>query len=85
MRNSRKFKALVLAIVVYVVPMLMTFVLVLTKHAKFEDLKEMVKWCGLSLSPAFLGYIGGTALEGMNRTQAPVAVSAVVAPPSTEE
>ena len=84
MSGSRKFKALVLAIGVYAVPMIMTFVLVLTKNARFEDLKEMVKWCGLSLSPVFVGYIGGTALEGWaeRKSGAPPAPSTI--PPSEQ-
>lgn len=62
--TGRKFRALCLAMVVYGLPVVMTFVLVLAKQATFADLKDMTKWMGLALSPAFLGYIGGVALEG---------------------
>ena len=65
MAESRKFRALLLAILVYTVPMFMTFALVVMKLASKDDFITMTKWMGASLSPAFLGYIGGVALEGL--------------------
>lgn len=69
MMESRKFKALVMAIAVYGIPVVMVFVLVLTKNATKDDLVSMTKWMGLSLSPAFLGYIGSVALEDYGRSR----------------
>ena len=65
MAESRKFRAPLLAILVYTVPMFMTFALVVMKLASKDDFITMTKWMGASLSPAFLGYIGGVALEGL--------------------
>lgn len=67
--ETRKFKAVALAIVIYSTPVLMMFVLVLTKNAVKEDLVSMTKWMGLALSPVFLGYIGGVALEDYGKNQ----------------
>lgn len=64
MAESRKFRALLLAIAVYTVPMFMIYVLVIMKLAGKDDFITICKWMGASLSPAFLGYIGGVALEG---------------------
>lgn len=63
MRDSRKFRALLLAIVVYAIPILMTFALCLKGKAAFSDLFETMKWMAGALSPAFLAYIGGVAWE----------------------
>lgn len=61
--QSRKFQVLLLACSVYLTPVTLVFVLVLKGMATKDDLVTMTKWMGASLSPAFLGYIGGVALE----------------------
>lgn len=61
--DSRKFRVLCLACFVYLMPVVLTFVLVLAKAATKDDLLSLCKWMGASLSPAFLAYIGGVALE----------------------
>lgn len=74
MMEQRKFKALLLAILVYGVPVVMTFVLTLTKQAAFADLKGMATWMGVALSPAFVAYIGGVALEDYASKRGPTVV-----------
>jgi hypothetical protein len=61
--DSRKFRVLLLACVVYLLPVLLTFALVLAHLANKEDLFSLTKWMGASLSPAFLAFIGGVAIE----------------------
>lgn len=61
--QSRKFQALLLACTVYLTPVSFVFLLVLKGLATKDDLVTITKWMGASLSPAFLGYIGGVALE----------------------
>jgi len=61
--DSRKFRVLCLACCVYLLPVLLVFVLVLVRAANKDDLLSITKWMGAALSPAFLGYIGGVALE----------------------
>ena len=38
-------------------------VLAMVKQASKDDLLSLAKWMGASLSPAFMAYIGGVALE----------------------
>ena len=61
--QSRKFQVLLLACTVYLTPVSLVFVLALKGMATKEDLFSITKWMGASLSPAFLAYIGGVALE----------------------
>jgi hypothetical protein len=61
--QSRKFQALLLACSVYLTPVTLVFALALKGLATKEDLFSITKWMGASLSPAFLAYIGGVALE----------------------
>lgn len=68
--DSRKFRVLVLACAVYLLPVAMTFCLVVLKIANKEDLFSITKWMGASLSPAFLAFIGGVALEDAASKQA---------------
>jgi hypothetical protein len=63
LRDSRKFRVLLLACAVYLLPVILTFVLVLVHLASKDDLFSLTKWMGASLSPAFLAFIGGVALE----------------------
>ena len=63
MRDSRKFRALLLAIGVYVMPILMTYSLCLRGSAKVSDLIELAKWLGGAMAPVFAAYIGGVAFE----------------------
>ena len=88
MMESRKFKALCMALVTYLLPVAMVFVLVLTHHATKDDLITLAKWMGAAMSPIFAAYIGGVALEGWaeKRTTGPTAIATtapVVAPPAT--
>lgn len=61
--DSRKFKALCLAIMVYGVPIVLVFWLCLKNLAKVSDLLDVTKWLGGALAPIFIGYIGSVAYE----------------------
>ncbi len=63
LKESRKFQVLCLACCVYLTPVLLMFVLAMVKQASKDDLLSLAKWMGASLSPAFMAYIGGVALE----------------------
>jgi hypothetical protein len=63
MRDSRKFKALILAVGVLFVPLLLTYSLCLKGMAKFSDLMDLAKWMGGALAPVFAAYIGSVAYE----------------------
>lgn len=63
MRDSRKFRAVLIAILVYGIPIVMIYTLVLKSLAKVEDLVDISKWMGGALSPVFAAYIGGVAWE----------------------
>lgn len=83
--DSRKFRALVMGIVVYSMPMLLTFVMVQTHNATKEDFKEIVKWMGLALSPILTGYILSVAIEDFGKNRGPSAVSQQTSGPIINE
>lgn len=63
LKESRKFQVLCLACCVYLTPVILMFALAMVKQASKDDLLSLAKWMGASLSPAFMAYIGGVALE----------------------
>lgn len=67
MRDSRKFRMVLIAIAVCTIPILMTYSLALRGLAKMSDLLEMAKWMGGALNLVFATYIGGVAFEKIKR------------------
>ncbi len=63
LKESRKFQVLCLACAVYLTPVILMFALAMVKQASKDDFLSLAKWMGASLSPAFMAYIGGVALE----------------------
>ena len=70
LKDSRKFKVLCLACAVYIIPVLLMFALAMAKQASKDDVLSLAKWMGASLSPAFMAYIGGVALEDASSKRA---------------